>query len=149
MKKMWVIVMAGLMLAGAAWASEKGSAKEAKAMVGKAVAYLNANGQAKAFAEFDNSRGKFVDRDLYIWVSDLKGKVVSHGVNAKLIGKELYGLRDTDGKQFIKEIIDVAKAKGSGWVDYKYTNPVSKKVEQKSVYFEKVKDLIIVCGFYK
>jgi cytochrome c len=149
MKNVLVLVMVGLMMAGAAWASSKGTAKEAKAMVVKAVAYYKANGQGTAFAEFNNRNGKFVDRDLYIWVATMNGKVISHGVNAKLIGKDLYGLKDTDGKQFIKEIIDKAKAKGSGWVDYKWTNPVSKKVEQKSVYFQKVNDLIVVCGFYK
>jgi signal transduction histidine kinase len=149
MKKALVTVMVVLMLAGAAWAAEKGSAKEAKAMVGKAIAFYKANGQDKAFAEFNNTKGKFVDRDLYIWVGTMKAKVVAHGANSKLIGKELYNLKDTEGKQFMKEIVDTAQAKGSGWVDYKWTNPVSKKVEHKSVYLEKYKDLIFVCGFYK
>jgi cytochrome c len=150
MKKMLAMVLVGLLLAaGVAWAAPKGTAKEAKAMVVKAVAYYKANGQAKSFAAFDNPRGSFVDRDLYIWVSTMNGKVISHGTNPKLIGKDLYNLKDTDGKLFIREIVDTAKAKGGGTADYKWTNPVSKKVEQKSVYFEKVNDVVIVCGYYK
>lgn len=148
-KKVLVLVLIGLMVTGAVWAASKGTAKEAKAMVVKAVAYYNANGQGKAFAEFNNPSGKFVDRDLYIWVATLKAKVLAHGANTKLIGKDLYNLKDTDGKQFMKEIVDTAKAKGSGWVDYKWTNPISKKVEHKSVYIQRVKDMVFVCGFYK
>lgn len=142
-------VLVALMVSGAAWAVSKGTAREARAMVDKAVAYYKANGQARAFAEFNNPSGKFVDRDLYIWVGTMRAKVLAHGANAKLIGKELYSLKDTDGKQFMKEIVVTAREKGSGWVDYKWTNPVSKKIEQKSVYLEKVGNLIFVCGFYK
>ncbi len=149
MKNVLVLVMVGLMVTGVAWAASKGTAKEAKAMVVKAIAYYNANGQGAAFAEFNNPKGKFVDRDLYIWVGTLQAKVLAHGANTKLIGKDLYNLKDTNGKQFMKEIADKAKANGSGWVDYNWTNPVSKKVEHKSVYFQKAKDLIFVCGFYK
>jgi cytochrome c len=148
-RKVLVMVLVGLLVAGAAFAAEKGTAKEAKAMVQKAIAYYKANGQDTAFAEFNNPRGKFVDGDLYIWVGTLNAKVIAHGANKALIGKDLYNLKDPDGKQFMKEIVDVAKAKGSGWVDYKWSNPVSKKIEHKSVYLQKVDDKVFVCGFYK
>jgi len=149
MRKVLVVALAVFLVAGVAWAAGKGTAKEAKAMVEKAIAYYKANGQEKAFAEFNNPRGKFVDRDLYIWVTTFKGHILSHGANEKLIGKDLYDLKDTDGKQFIKEIIDKAKVSNNGWVDYKWTNPLSKKVEPKSIYFEKFNNLVFICGFYK
>jgi signal transduction histidine kinase len=82
-------------------------------------------------------------------VLDPNGVVVSHGANAKLIGQKLIDLKDSDGKKFVQAILDEAKAKGKGTMDYKWTNPSSKKVEQKSTFFEKVGDLVIVCGFYK
>lgn len=148
-RKMLITALAVVLAAGVAWAAGKGTAKEAKAMVEKAVAYYKANGQEKAFAEFNNPGGKFVDRDLYVWVTTMQGKVIAHGANEKLIGKDLYNLKDTDGKQFIKEIVDKAKVSNNGWVDYKWTNPVSKKVEQKSIYFEKFNNLVFVCGCYK
>lgn len=56
---------------------------------------------------------------------------------------------DTDGKLFRKEIVEVAKNKGSGWVDYKYMNPETKKVEHKTTYILKVEDTIVCCGTYK
>ncbi len=52
----------------------KGTAKEATAMVQSAIALLKKVGREKAFADFDNPKGAFTDRDLYIVVYDLKGK---------------------------------------------------------------------------
>jgi signal transduction histidine kinase len=151
MKKILIAVLAILFIAGVAFAakSSKGSAAEAKAMVVKAVKLIKEVGPAKAYAEFDNSKGAFIDRDLYIYVIDLKGKCLAHGTNPKLIDKELYDLKDADQKPFIKDMIAAAQAKGSGWSDYKWTNPVNKKVENKSSYFQKVDDIIVVCGIYK
>jgi signal transduction histidine kinase len=54
-----------------------------------------------------------------------------------------------DGKPFMKEILTKAAASDNGWVDYKWANPVSKEVQPKSAYFEKVGDMIISTGYYK
>jgi len=150
MKKIFVIIMICILVAGFAYAAaEKGTTQEAKAMVGKAVAFYEANGQAKAFQAFNDPKGKFVDRDLYIYVMDMNGKVLSHGTNPKLIGKDLLELKDSDGKAFVKEIIAAVKAKGNGWSDYKWTNPLTKKIDAKTAYFQKTGNVIIVCGAYK
>lgn len=130
-------------------ASDKGSADEAVALVKKAVAYIKANGKEKAFAEFNNPAGSFKDRDLYIFTMDMNGVMTAHGVNPKLIGKNLSGLKDIDDKQFIKSFIDTANSKGKGWVDYKWPNPTTKAVEAKSTYIEKSGDLMVGCGIYK
>jgi cytochrome c len=126
-----------------------GTADEAKAMVGKAAAFMKANGKEKAFAEINNTKGMFVKDDLYVWVSDLNAKMLAHGANEKLIGKSLIDLKDSEGKLFMKEMMDNAKANGTGWSDYKWTNPVTKKVEPKSTYFQKVDDMVFGCGIYK
>jgi signal transduction histidine kinase len=46
-------------------------------------------------------------------------------------------------------MIALAKNKGNGWLDYKWTNPVSKKVEDKSTYVQRHDDFFIGCGIYK
>ncbi len=150
MKKIILVVLAvSFLWAGLACAAEKGTAKEAVAMVDKAVAYLNANGKDKAFAAFNDPKGQFVKGDLYIYVLDLKAVCLAHGAAVKHVGKSFINIPDTDGKMFFKEIVEKAKTKGSGWVDYKWSNPTTKKVEAKSTYLKKVKDYIIACGIYK
>lgn len=132
-----------------AFALDKGTSDEAVALVKKATAHMKANGNEKAFAEFNNPNGQFVDRDLYIAVFDMKGVNVAHGTNPKLVGKNLLDLKDVDGKYFIKDWYEVVARKGSGWVDYKWTNPTSKAIEQKSTYVEKVGDFLVACGIYR
>lgn len=133
----------------ASFAAERATAREAEAMVKKAAAYIKENGRDKSFAEFNNTKGKFTSKDLYITVYDLNGKCLSHGQNTKMIGKELIQLKDADGKYFIKERMEIAKSKGKGWHDYKHTNPLTKTIEHKSTYFEKHDDLVVAGGIYK
>ena len=131
------------------FASEHGSADEAQAMVKKAVAYIKANGPEKAYDEFTNGKS-FKSGDLYIIVYDLNGKNLAQGANPKLVGKDLIGLKDPDGKLLIKMFVDLAKDKGKGWTDtYKFLNPVSQKIESKSMYLERVGDTLVGCGIYK
>ncbi len=135
-----------------AFAADRGTADEAKALVKKAVAYLNANGRDKAFAEFNNTTGQFVSKDLYVFVYSLNGDGINlaHGANPKMVGKNLLELRDPNGVFIVKEFIKTANSKaGSGWVDYQWPHPVTKALEAKSTYIERAGDLLIGCGIYK
>jgi len=145
-----VICMAVFMMTvgGVAVAAEFGTQPEAEAMVKKAIAEVKAVGKDKALAEISNPKGKFIDRDLYIFVYDMNGKCVGHGFNQKMIGKDLVEMKDPDGKFYVKERIEIAKTKGKGWQDYKFTNPLTKKVESKTFYFERYKDIVFGSGAY-
>jgi len=136
--------------AGNALAADKGTADEAVAMVKKAVALIKSDGKEKAFAAFaDPANTTFHDRDLYVYVYDLNGVALAHGNNPKMVGKPLIGLKDNEGKLLIKEMVDVAKTKGKGWVEFKWPNPVTKAVEPKAGYIEKVDDMLVGSGIYK
>ena len=125
------------------------TAAEATAMVKKGVAFIKASGKEKGYAEISTKGGQFNDRDLYLTVYGLDGTVRAHGANEKMIGKNLIDLKDVDGKPFVKERMELANSKGTFWQDYKFTNPVSKKIEPKSMYCEKVDDTVVCGGVYK
>ena len=131
------------------WAAEHATTKEAEAMVKKGVAFVKASGKDKGYAEITNKQGRFTDRDLYLVVYGLDGKVWAHGANEKMVGKVLIDLKDVDGKEFVKERVELGKAKASFWQDYKFTNPVTKKVEPKSMYCERLDDTVLCGGVYK
>jgi signal transduction histidine kinase len=138
-----------LMLGGSAHAADQGTAAEAQAMVRKAVAYVKANGQEKAFDEFTNGKA-FKDRDMYIYAYDMTGKNLAHGANPKLVGKNLIELKDPDGKLLLPPLIEIAKTKGAGWSEpFKFRNPTSDKMEEKIAYIERVGDIFVGCGIYK
>jgi cytochrome c len=139
-----------LSFTGAALATDKqATPDEAVAMVKRAVKFLKENGREKAFAEFSNPKGSFVDRELYIVVFSMNGINLAHGNNTKIIGKNLIDMKDNEGRPIIRNFIDIAQTKGSGWFDYKWPNPVSRAVEGKSTYLEKYEDLIVGVGIYK
>ena len=125
------------------------SVKEAKAFVQKAIEFYKKTGKAIAMAEFTNPKGPFVQGDMYVFVLNLKGTLLAHGVNEKYIGQDFIDVKDSDGRSFVREIVDVANAKGQGIADYKWYNPKTKEDLQKEVYFEKVDDVIICSGIYK
>jgi len=143
-------VAALLAAAGLAHAqSGHATAEEATAMVKKGVAYLKSNGKDKGYTEISTKGGQFNDRDLYLVVYGLDGVVRAHGANEKMVGKNLIDLKDVDGKPFVKERVDLARSKGTFWQDYKFTNPVSKKIEPKRMYCEKLDDAVVCGGIYK
>jgi cytochrome c len=125
------------------------SQKDAKALVEKAAAFVKASGKDAGLKEISKAKGQFDKGDLYVFAYDMNAVVVAHPKNPKLIGKNLLDVPDTDGKLFRKEIVETAKTKGSGWVDYKYLNPETKKVEAKTTFVLKTGDLILCCGAYK
>jgi signal transduction histidine kinase len=144
-----IVAVGGLGVSALAAKEEFGTAKEAEAMVAKAVAHIAAVGTQKAYADFTGRATGFADRDLYVVVYDLQGRVSAHGQNPKMVGKDLIDLRDPDGKAFVKERVDLARAKGKFWHDYKFTDPVTKRVLPKSTYCERVESTAVCVGIYK
>ena len=126
-----------------------GNPAEAMELVRKAAQYVKANGKEKAFKEFNNPRGMFTKGELYIFCNDMKGVTLSHGQNVKLVGKNVLDLKDVEGKYFIKEMTRLAETKGSGWVDYKWMNPLTGEVLAKSTYCTRMEDVVLGCGIYK
>jgi len=158
MKKVFAVMIVGLFLlgiAGFAIAEQKasqGTKAEAKAMVEKAAAWVKKYGKEKTLAEITlagtDKKGEFLDRDLYIFAYDFNGVVLAHGANPKLIGKNLMEMQDADGKYLIKGLVETAK-KGSGWYPYKWSNPITKKIDDKVAYVLKIDDTLwLGCGVY-
>lgn len=87
-----------------------------------AVAFI-ANAAEKGYAENNNKKGRFQDRDLYLVVYGLDGVVQAHGANEKMAGRNVLDLRDIDRKPFVQERVDLAERKGTFWQDYKSVEP--------------------------
>jgi len=142
------LLFASLGPAGFALAGTSATKDEAVAMVKKAVTAIKSEGSDKAYAEIDDPKGPFVDRDLYITVVNMDGVVLAHGADRTRIGTNQANDKDPDGKEFVKERIDLAKTEPSFWQSYKFMNPVTKQVEPKQMYCERLNDTIICGGVY-
>ena len=122
---------------------------EAIAMVKKAVAAIKSEAPDKAYPEISTKGGPFTAGDLYVVVYQLDGKVLAHGSNQKFVGKDMIDAQDVDGKYYVKERVELAGKQPSFWQDYKFVNPVSKKVEPKQMYCEKLDNTAVCAGVYK
>ena len=136
-------------IGAAAMAADGANKDDAIAMVKKAVAFIKEQGPETAYAAFTGKDGKFIDRDLYVVVYQFDGKVLAHGSNAKFVGKDMSDAQDVDGKLFVKERVEMAAKQASFWQDYKFVNPVDKKVEPKQMYCERLDNTAVCSGIYK
>jgi len=150
-RKLLIATLAATLASVTSAAMATGGAKkdDAVAMVKKAVAFIKEQSPDKAYPEFTSKDAKFIDRDVYVVVYQLDGKVLAHGSNPKFVGKDMSDAQDVDGKLYVKERVEMAGKQASFWQDYKFVNPVSKKVEPKEMYCEKLENTAVCAGIYK
>ncbi len=125
------------------------SEKDAVAMVEKGAAFMKSSSKDEMIKRINAKDPDFVQGALYLTMRDGKGVILANPVNPAMVGKDLVDVPDADGKLFRREILEVAKKKGKGWVDYKFKNPASGKVEAKTTYIQLVGDVTLEAGIYK
>jgi signal transduction histidine kinase len=139
------------LFAQGALAQERGTRDEAKAMAEAAAAHVRKVGAEQAFKDFNTDKSAWTKKDLYVVAFDWAGNCMAHGVNEKLVGKNLIEMKDQHGRYFTKEQIEMAKNKGSGWTDYEWVHPATKKLEAKSTYSIKLSGFegLVGVGIYR
>ncbi|MCI0529097.1 MAG: cache domain-containing protein [Nitrospira sp.] len=137
------------------FSAEPPQSKEAKqivALVDKATALIESKGK-DAFPEFKKKDSEWYEGETYIFVDDMNGTVLILPVQPELEGKNLIDMKDTNGKPWMREFIETAKTKGSGWVDYMWPKPGEEKPSKKISYIKKTKipdgeTVIVGAGIY-
>ncbi|AKU22676.1 cache domain-containing protein [Massilia sp. NR 4-1] len=122
--------------------------QQAEQLVGKVTSAMrkDANGTLSAITAKDAA---WVHGELYPVVYDLQGKVLAHGQNPKLVGKNLIDIRDVEGNYYVRERVELAKSKGKFWQNYVFVDPVTKGVLPKEMYCEKLDESVVCAGVYK
>lgn len=105
-----------------------------------------------AFSNLRDETGRFRAKDSYIFVINSKGVDLVNPAFPNLEGRNLLEMKDSQNKEFIKDMLKVANEKGSGWVDYMWPKPGESVPTKKSAYIEKVKFqdqwLVVGSGVY-
>jgi cytochrome c len=146
MKKTIVILAAILIIPSAILANEQ----DVKGLVGQAVTFFQDKGQDYSVKVFNALHGPFVKGPFYVFVGTLDGRMLAHPFSKDLLEKPLMEVKDTKGKLFFHEFIDVAKSPGEGWVEYWWPYPGTKEPTLKRSYVKRVpdKDIWISAGYY-
>jgi cytochrome c len=136
--------------ANSALASAEPTEKDAIAMAERGAALVKAKGKEEMMKRITAKDPDFVQGSLYVDLRDVKtGIVLAHPYNPSIVGKDLTDVPDANGKKYRREIIELAAAKGKGWVDYQYKNPTTGKIEPKTTYILLVDGVILEAGLYK
>jgi signal transduction histidine kinase len=122
--------------------------KDAVALAEKGAQFMRTHGRAEMVARINSKDPEFNQGALYLAMRDMSGITVAHPTTA-LIGKNLLDVPDADGKLFRQEMVALARGPGHGWVDYKFRNPETGRVEAKRTYVLRVGDVALEAGIYK
>jgi cytochrome c len=132
----FIPLIAGISLLTAAVAGEMATPDEAKALSEKAQAAVNDMGKDKAFAAFVDPAGGYQEKDLYVFCLDTEGVALFHAKKPELAGKNLMDFNKY-GDYLFRDMVNIAKGPGEGWVDYKWPYPGSEEIKEKTSYIMK------------
>jgi cytochrome c len=121
---------------------------EAKALAIKASEFLLKAGPEKAFRRFSDPDDVFIDRDLYVFILDLNGRIWFNAVFPIAPGSSILGSRDSSGHYFVQDMVAIARTRGEGWVEYEWLSPCTGEMAPKSAYVVRVGPLLVAVGAY-
>jgi uncharacterized protein len=129
--------------------AEFGTRDEAVAMVRRVQEKFKKEGVEATVRAINN--GAFNDRDLYPWLGKLDGTLnLANGVSPVLRGKNLHDMKDQDGKFTTLDFVRIANTPPyHGWSDFRWLNPKTNTVEDKSAWIERMGSYFVGVGIYK
>ena len=119
-------------------------------MVNLVVQSYKKYGAKLTYAAVDDPLNRdFHDGDLYPFVFTYQGVCLAHGAVPALVGKNLIGLKDPDGKYMVRIAIRLAR-RGGGWYYYKWPNPVTHEIQNKASFVKPLgKNTFVGVGIYR
>ncbi len=120
-------------------------------MVDQAAALVEDKGR-DAFEELRDKKGPFYFMDTYIFVADPEGTELVNPGMPSLEGRNLIEMEDLDGNPVVKDEIDLAMNKGSGWLKMSWFKPGTNTPAPKMTYVKKAEangeTFIVGSGYY-
>lgn len=143
-------VAVGSVCVPAAYAADRASADEAKAMLARAAARYEEVGKTQALEEFTTDKAHFTDRDLYVFCMNQSDAFwTAHGANKLLIGRDVRTVKDADGKSIGDTILASVRDQPTASIRYKWPDPITRKVSPKLTFLQKIGDQVCGVGVYE
>jgi signal transduction histidine kinase len=150
MKLLATVTVLCLGLACSSALANEPTEKDAIAMVERGAALIKAKGKDAMMKRINAKDPAFAQGSLHVDLRDVKtGIVLAHPYNPSIVGMDLTDVPDANGRKYRREIIELAAAKGKGWVDYQYKDPATGKIERKTTYILLVDGVVLEAGIYK
>jgi cytochrome c len=141
MKRTIVSVVVAVLMVGFAFVAYASLEDDAKALAQGGAKFIKENGKDKGLAEIMNPTGKFKKGKLFLTANDFNGICQANAAFPNFVGQNHLGLKDPDGKYFIKEAIEISKTKGGGWLEWQFTDPETKKIGNRKGWVQRVEGM--------
>ena len=129
--------------------AESADAKAAKAMMVRAVEYMDQHGTAALIEKVNAAAPEFHYGEHYVFVMDNTATIVAHPINPAWVGVGDETGRDADGNPFFAQMVAAAAENPDGtWFNYRWPNPVTGEVATKSSWVVMRDDHLIGVGIY-
>jgi TRAP transporter TAXI family solute receptor len=130
-------------------AAQFGTREEAVALVKRVQEKFKKAGPEATFAAVN--AGQFNDRDLYPFIHTIDGTLhVANGAFPGIRGKNLHDMRDQDGKFTTQDFMRIATTPPyQAWSDFRWRNPKTGSIDEKSAWIERMGEYLIGVGIYK
>lgn len=137
MKKTFTLTLCAAALSLCSLSATAASREEAQAMLKAALTEIKAKGMDTAGKDF-TAGGNWNKGTLYVFVADMKANILAHSANNKIVGKNLWEVKDAGGKLFVQEQVKLVQASGNGTVQMRWMNPSTKQIDDAEAVVGKV-----------
>ena len=128
----------------------QGTADVAMHLALAALEHIQAKGLERASEDFYQPNGRFIDRDLYIFVLDREGRYRVMGADRNKSGSSVYDAPGVDAERLVRDAWERVDQDGGGWIEYNIINPLTGNVRGKSSFVLPVSEQLLVgCGAYR
>lgn len=148
-----MLAVLGMVVLGAQAQAENFTQEEAKALCLKAATMVEAEGIEAARPKLHDKEGEYQkgDGELYVFVIDFEGTWLIYPPRPQGEGRSVLNVKDPDGKFLVKDMVALAQDEGEGWVEYRWMNPATNKIQPKVTFVKRIpdQDYFAAVGIYK
>lgn len=158
MKRLVILFLASFILisfSSSAFANDQKATVAECIKMSKLAAEAILKDKDAALKEISDKNGRFVWKDSYVFVMDLKGRMLAHPMMPGLMKiKSLLSTPDKntkDPKMLFVDLVVTAGTKGEGWVQYMWTKPGSTEPAEKETYVYRIPgtSMFTAAGIYR
>lgn len=127
----------------------RATSEEALQLLNSAVEAVGADAR-ETFKAINALDERFYKDDLYVFVVEMDSqRIVAHGSNLRLVGRDLGALANRVGRPISAEDLTRVNAEGAIEFAYQWEHPITGEVETKHAFARRVGSYLVAVGYYK
>ena len=145
------LLMAVVLYASQVWSDTLSTKEECVVKCHEAASLITSKGIEEGIRQIGDPKGSFVWKDSYVFLMDLKGKMLAHPFQPELTKLEhVLLITDPTDKALFVHFVNLARTAGHGWVEYMWPKPGKTTPSKKLSYIYRVpgQDVFVGAGVY-